>query len=221
MCLLPFLPVGSKGLEPLRAGLKVRCAAVTPRPRGMSRMYAFQPCLLHVAAPCEMSNIKCRISSVIRHLTFDIRHLCAMPVVVLRVELSTTRLSAVSGQTGPRLPCANVIHRGAGASPATTVQARRPHHVSRDGETRTRALVLPKHAGCRCPTSRFSVRTGGFEPPISWSPTSAMNQASLRSDLVGQIANLPFCGSLASCPPVARAGVEPASRLERALSSNR
>ena len=24
---------------------------------------------------------------------------------------------------------------------------------------------------CRYPTSRYSVRTGGFEPPISWSPT--------------------------------------------------
>ena len=31
------------------------------------------------------------------------------------------------------------------------------------------------------PTSRLPVRTGGFEPPISWSPTRRDNQASLRS----------------------------------------
>ena len=67
-----------------------------------------------------------------------------------------------------------------GNRPSTTVcQRRRP--PSRDGGTRTRALVLPRHAGCRCPTSRHLVRTGGFEPPISWSPTRRDNQASLRS----------------------------------------
>ena len=55
---------------------------------------------------------------------------------------------------------------------------------SRDGRTRTCVSVLPKHVGSPLPyipLSLFSVRTGGFEPPISWSPTRRDNQASLRS----------------------------------------
>ena len=39
------------GLEPLLAGLKVRCAAVTPRPRNVGRAYPFQSHLVHVFAP--------------------------------------------------------------------------------------------------------------------------------------------------------------------------
>ena len=39
---LSYAPVGSKGLEPSPPGLKVRYAAVTPRPR-IGRAYAFQP----------------------------------------------------------------------------------------------------------------------------------------------------------------------------------
>jgi hypothetical protein len=65
--------VGPKGLEPLLAGLKVRCAAVTPRPRNAGRAYAFEPRLIHAVVSL-------------------------FPVVALRVELSATRLSAVSGQ---------------------------------------------------------------------------------------------------------------------------
>jgi hypothetical protein len=44
---------------------------------------------------------------------------------------------------------------------------------SREGRSRTDTLVLPKHAGCRYPTSRwiFQVRTAGLEPAISWPPT--------------------------------------------------
>jgi hypothetical protein len=44
---------------------------------------------------------------------------------------------------------------------------------SRGGGTRTHALVLPRHAGCRCPTPRtvVTVRTAGFEPAVSWPPT--------------------------------------------------
>ena len=63
---------------------------------------------------------------------------------------------------------------------------RRTHKITRlstsnprsRAPTTTTAQRCP--AGCRCPTSRHPVRTGGFEPPISWSPT-ARCQASLRS----------------------------------------
>jgi hypothetical protein len=65
--------VGPKGLEPSLAGLKVRCAAVTPRPRNAGRAYAFPPGFVHIDAPCSS-------------------------VVALRIELSATRLSAVYGQ---------------------------------------------------------------------------------------------------------------------------
>ena len=49
---LSYAPsVGPKGLEPLLAGLKVRCAAVTPRPRNVGRAYAFQSRVVHAIAP--------------------------------------------------------------------------------------------------------------------------------------------------------------------------
>ena len=49
---LSYAPaVGPKGLEPLLAGLKVRCAAVTPRPRNVGRAYAFESCRFHVGSP--------------------------------------------------------------------------------------------------------------------------------------------------------------------------
>ena len=44
---------------------------------------------------------------------------------------------------------------------------------SREAGSRTRMCVLPRHVGCRYPTSRwiFQVRTAGLEPAISWPPT--------------------------------------------------
>ena len=55
---------------------------------------------------------------------------------------------------------------------------------SRDGGTRTHDSVLPRHVGCRSPTSRncLSVRTVGFEPTISWPP--ARRDAKLRHVLL-------------------------------------
>ena len=43
--------VGPKGFEPSPTGLKVRRAAVTPRPQNPGRAYAFQSCLVHALAP--------------------------------------------------------------------------------------------------------------------------------------------------------------------------
>ena len=83
-----------------------------------------------------------------------------LPVVALRIELSTTRLSAVSGR--PALD----------------------YRWSRAPRSRTETLLLPKQACSHlhlCPIS-FSVRTAGFEPVISWPPTRRDNQASPRSD---------------------------------------
>ena len=42
-----IVSVGPEGLEPLLAGLKVRCAAVTLRPRHAGRAYPFPSCLRH------------------------------------------------------------------------------------------------------------------------------------------------------------------------------
>ena len=79
--------------------------------------------------------------------------LCSsFPVVALRVELSATRLSAVFGQ--PALD----YHLSTSCR-------------SRDGRTRTCVSVLPKHVGSPLPYIPSPVRTGGLEPPISWSPT--------------------------------------------------
>jgi hypothetical protein len=91
-------------------------------------------------------------------------------VVALRVELSATRLSAEFGQPALdyHLPTSLSIQSG-----------RRDSNPRSRAPTTTAAQRCP--AGCRCPTSRHSVRTGGFEPPISWSPTRRDNQASPRS----------------------------------------
>jgi hypothetical protein len=64
----------------------------------------------------------------------------SFPVVALRVELSTTRLSAVSGQTGPRLPRANVVVASVGmaglepASPCSQSTWVRRYPTSRQSE---------------------------------------------------------------------------------------
>ena len=134
--------MGPKGLEPLPAGLKVRCAAVTPRPRNAGRAYAFPVVLCFMVRAPRFS------------------------VVALRVELSATRLSAEFGQPALDYRTANVVVDQSGWQ---------------DSNLR---LVLPKHAGSPLPYIPFvPVRTGGFEPPISWSPTRRDTQASLRSAL--------------------------------------
>jgi hypothetical protein len=72
------LRVGPKGFEPLPAGLKVRRAAVTPRPRMQVGRMRFH----RVRFMVTVLLVSCALSSV----------------VALRVELSATRLSAESGR---------------------------------------------------------------------------------------------------------------------------
>ena len=110
------------------------------------------------------------------------------PVVALRIELSATRLSAVSGQ--PALDYRAVEVGTVGLEPT----------ISCFQNTRA----------CRYPTSRCSVRTAGFEPAISWPPTRRDNQASLRSDQV--VASSPD-QPRGRCPES-----NPSHRLERAAS---
>ena len=90
------------------------------------------------------------------------------PVVALRIELSATWLSASFGP--PALGYRN---------------------FSRDGRTRTCVFVLPKHVGRPLPYIPLShpVRTAGFEPAISCTPSRRDTQASLRSVKSGS------CGS--------------------------
>ena len=81
---LSYAPkVGPKGLEPSLAGLKVRCAAVTPRPQNAGRAYAFPPGMRHDHAPCSSGSPENRT----QHYS-----------VISRVWA-----------TSPRLPCANVV----------------------------------------------------------------------------------------------------------------
>ena len=107
---------------------------------------------------------------------------CVMLLVSSGSPESRTQHYAVISRvraTGPRLPCANVV-------------------VCQVGMAGLEPAILCSQSTwvCRYPTSRYSVRTGGFEPPISWSPTR--RDTRLRYVL----------------SPAARTGVEPASRLE-------
>ncbi len=155
MSYAPSRRVGPKGLEPSPTGLKVRCAAVTPRPRNAGRAYAFPSGLRH-------------------------RHAPHFPVVALRVELSATRLSAGFGQPALdyRVPTSLSVRSGW-------------------QDSNLRSCVPTTNASRRCPAGSplpyipSSVRTGGFEPPISWPPAS--RDTRLRYVL----------------PSAARTGVEP------------
>lgn len=109
--------------------------------------------------------------------------LLLVPVVALRVELSTTRLSAGFGQPALDYHVPTSLSAKSGR---------------RDSNPRSRApttMLRTVPGGLPLPyiPQSFPVRTGGFEPPISWSPT--------RRD-----ARLHYV-----LPQVARAGVEPAS----------
>ena len=87
--------------------------------------------------------------------------ICCVPVVALRIEPSTTRLSAVSGQ--PALDYRFFPVGMVGLEPT---------------------IPCPRNTwDCRYPTSRscLPVRTAGFEPAIPWPPTRCDNQASPRS----------------------------------------
>ena len=113
--------MGPEGLEPSPAGLKVRYAAVTPRPQKLAgRMRFHRVCFIILLLVSSGSP-----ESRTQHYA-----------VISRVWA-----------TGPQLPF-----------------CQRRCLPGRDGGTRTRVLVPPRHAGCRCPTSRHPVRTGGFEP---------------------------------------------------------
>ena len=149
--------VGPKGLEPLLAGLKVRCAAVTPRPRNAGRAYAFPSCLLH--ASCS-----------------------SFPVVALRVELSTTRLSAVFGQpaldyhvptsssrqsgwqdSNLRLRAPTQRTAGFAATLHPVVQSERPDLNRRSPGPRPGAIprlryVLPSSSSCGSRTRLFGLK---------------------------------------------------------------
>ena len=124
---LSYAPVGPKGLEPLLAGLKGRCAAVTPRPQNAGRVYRV---------------------SIVRASS-----LCSLyPVVALRVELSATRLSAEFGQ--PALDYRRFLKSG-----------------WQESNLRLRAPKARGFAATLHPAAICSVRTAGFEPAVSRSPT--------------------------------------------------
>ena len=184
--------VGPVGLKPTSTGLRDRCiasSATTPivSRRGGSRTLDLT-LIRGLLSPLSYAlgnraggtrTHTCRIKSpvcyrytttlcLVGRMRFNRVNTSSLPsvgscqVVALRIELSATCSSDRFGQ------------------PALDY-----HDLSRDGRTRTCVLVLPGHAGRRYPTSRLSVRTAGFEPAISCTPSRRDTQASLRSDSSG------------------------------------
>ena len=159
--------VGSEGIEPTPCGLKVRCAAcytTTPFLVGCLR-FKRRACIVVV-------------------LLFEFRS-----VVVLGIELSTTRLSAEYGR--PALD----------------------YHSSRALRSRTETLLLPKQACYHLHLYPNQVRTAGFEPAIFWPPARRDNQASPRSDRV--VLSSSPCGSRTQPARLERPMTSP--EVERAL----
>jgi hypothetical protein len=142
--------VGPKGLEPLPAGLKVRCAAVTPRPQRQVGRMRFDRVGFMVVLP----------------------FFCCS-VVALRVELSAARLSAEHGPPALDYPdshsrhteCAGYIAlRVARPEAATTWRTARHAVAALQGRA---TLCLRRGRWPRQPTSSpFSVGTAGLEPAI-------------------------------------------------------
>ena len=123
--------------------------------------------------PCAWSGVS--VSNVSTSLRSSV---CLCEVVVLRIELSATWLSAAFGPPALdyRVPIVEPVGM-AGLEPASPCSQRPP---LRGGARWVR----------RYPTSRLSVRTAGFEPRAptrsvgrSWPPARRDTQASLRSDL--------------------------------------
>ncbi len=146
--------MGPKGLEPSPTGLKVRCAAVTPRPRNVGRAYAFKPCLLHGRSSSRL-------------------------VVALRVELSTTRLSAASGQPALdyHLPTSLSLQSGRQDS---NLRFRAPK--ARGSATTLHPVVLRAartNAARRCP-SRTRLCAWKGRDPLPDRRTSRVGAQSLR-----------------------------------------
>ena len=201
-CVGNRMSVGSEGLEPSPGGLRVRCAAAStlipssvsqPRSsrRGGNRTLGLVLIrdLLSPLSYAPMSGaegtrtLACRIKSPVccrRYTTtpkcrsgvcvsigFASSSCSSFPVVALRVELSTTRLSAVFGQ-----PALDYLM-------PTSLSCQ-----SGWQDSNLRSCVPKTHGFSRYPTSRRSpVRTGGFEPPISCTPSRRDTQTSLRSVL--------------------------------------
>jgi hypothetical protein len=124
--------VGPKGVEPLPFRLKGGSATVTPRPQMSGEAYAFKS-----RASCQ------------RRFSF-LKILCS--VVVLRIELSATWISARFGQ------------------PALDYRV-----VSRDGRNRTDTIVFPKHVGLPLPNIPLS-----FVPHVSSSYGSRTHLSALK-----------------------------------------
>ncbi len=112
--------VGPKGLEPSPAGLKVRCAAVTPRPQNAGRAYPFPSCVVHAIAPCSSGSPESRTQ---RHS------------VISRVWA-----------TGPRLPSLHAVGRAVLESRAPPHSGGRPG--LQPGATPSQLPTQTKKARC-------------------------------------------------------------------------
>jgi hypothetical protein len=129
--------VGPKGFEPLLAGLKVRCAAVTPRPRMRVGRMRFN-----------------RVRFIVVLLLAFLR--CGSP------ESRTQRDPVISRvwATGPRLPFANVVV----VSIRGWIRVARPEE-RRAWRTARHALVL-RDVPPSTNVSLHRVGTAGLEPAI-------------------------------------------------------
>ncbi len=128
--------------------MRVGPEGIEPTPAGLKVRCA----ACYTTTLCLVGRIRFnrRVSDIVQFLLFGVA------VVALRAELSTTWLSAMFGQ--PALDCQSPQIGKVGLEPTLSCSQN------------TRA--------CRCPTSRQSVRTAGFEPAISWPP--ATRDARLR-----------------------------------------
>ena len=174
------------------AGLKVRCAAITPRPRNAGRAYAFQSHLIQCLC--------CRVSRVVAD------HARTVPGVELGPR--PTRLSAVSGQPALNyhVPTSPPIRSGWQELQPTSPSAN--DHPLRGGARRVR----------RYPTSRslFQSETAGLRTGDLLAPHPRPKQAGAPAEPGREIPRLRYV-----LPFSSSCGVELSCRLERAMSSNR
>ena len=167
--------MGPKGLEPSPTGLKVRRAAVTPRPQNVGRAYAFQSCLVHAFAPRSSGSPESRTQryAVISRVRATGPRLPFANVVICQVGMAGLEPAILCSQstwvrhypTSRQSERADLNRRSPGPRPGAINQASLRSDVSSPCGNRTRlASVRGWHPKPIDERAMLSVRRAGVEP---------------------------------------------------------
>ena len=170
--------MGSVGVEPTSAGLRDRCiseSATTPSFSRSGRNRTSGLDLIRVLlwplsyAPSGAGGTRTRISRIKSPVPVQFGHNPArgsdlsVSIALCRTSLNSSASSAKVVRGGLEPTTDDLSDRHASFTPPDHVQSGR-------WDSNPRSRVPETRSPGRCPTSRLSVRTAGFEPAIPWPP---------------------------------------------------